>query len=173
MCEDFPAGDWLAVSTSVLDGWKSTQLARRVIDKYPTEQSQPGLHRTTQTRVSRRIKRIRTTDVSGHAVLYRPAVAWLTWHLSITSAQFIDTQMNKVGHMSPHGSIFLLSSTLRLCLHFLFQLSFLLPGLTIHQNHRMIQGRGEKKLCMRAEMREIQKQKNRNIHFTDPADYSC
>lgn len=68
--------------------------------------------------------RIRTTDVSGHAVLYRPAVSWLTWHLSITSAQFIDTQMNKVGHMSPHASIFLLTQCSILaftsCSNFLF-----------------------------------------------------
>lgn len=68
--------------------------------------------------------RIRTTDVSGHVVLYRPAVSWLTWHLSITSAQFIDTQMNKVGHMSPHASIFLLTQCSILaftsCSNFLF-----------------------------------------------------
>lgn len=67
--------------------------------------------------------------------------------------------------MSPHGSIFPLSSTLHLCLRFLFQLFFFFysRGLTWHQTHRMIQGRGG----------GMQKQKNRNIHFTEPADYSC
>lgn len=109
-----------------------------------------------QTRVPRRIMRICTTDVSGHAVLYRPAVSWLTWHLSITSAQFIDTQMNKVGHMSPHASILLFSSTLQLCLHFLFQLSFYSQAL---QYIRTTQSSKEgKKYHTRAEMREIQKQ---------------
>lgn len=109
-----------------------------------------------QTRVPRRIMRICTTDVSGHAVLYRPAVSWLTWHLSITSAQFTDTQMNKVGHMSQHASISLFSSTLHLCLHFLFQLSFYSQAL---QYIRTTEWSKEgKKYRTRAEMRELQKQ---------------
>lgn len=43
---------------------------------------------------------------------------------------------------------------------------FLLPGLTIHQNHRIIQESELKKMGRDPETK-------RNIHFTDPADDSC
>lgn len=116
--------------------------------------------------------RIRTTDVSGHAVLYRPAVSWLTWHLSITSAQFIDTQMNKVGHMSPHASIFLLTQCSILA--FTSCSNFLFTPRPYNTSKPQTDPRKGKHIVREPRLRGIQKQTNKKkIHFTDPADYSC